>query len=73
MRPVTGSTSLGERLEGFFDTRIPLDAWNLDAVDAHLRMNVQVRDKKGALVDQDRDATTAARPRWWRNASARKA
>lgn len=48
---------LGERLEAFFDTRIPLDAWNLDAVDAHLRMNVQVRDNKGALVDQDRDAT----------------
>ncbi len=48
---------LGERLEAFFDARIPLDAWNLDAVDAHLRMNVQVRDNKGALVDQDRDAT----------------
>ncbi len=48
---------LSERLEGFFDARIPLDAWNLDAVDAHLRMNVQVRDNKGALVDQDRDAT----------------
>ena len=47
---------LGERLEGFFDVRIPLDAWNLEAVDAHLRMNVQVRDNKGALVDQDRDA-----------------
>ncbi len=47
---------LGERLEALFDVRIPLDAWNLDAVDAHLRMNVQVRDNKGALVDQDRDA-----------------
>ena len=47
---------LGERLEGFFDVRIPLDAWNPQAVDAHLRMNVQVRDNKGALVDQDRDA-----------------
>ncbi len=47
---------LGERLEGFFDVRIPLDAWNLEAVDPHLRMNVQVRDNKGALVDQDRDA-----------------
>jgi len=47
---------LGERLGGFFDVRIPLDAWNPQAVDAHLRMNVQVRDNKGALVDQDRNA-----------------
>jgi ATP-dependent helicase HrpA len=47
---------LGERLEALFDVRIALDAWNLEAVDPHLRMNVQVRDNKGALVDQDRDA-----------------
>jgi ATP-dependent helicase HrpA len=46
---------LGERLEGFFDVRIPLDAWRLDAIDAHLKMNVQVRDSKGELIDQDRD------------------
>ena len=46
---------LGERLSGSFDAAIPLDAWRLDAVDPHLRMNVQVRDASGALVDQDRD------------------
>ncbi len=46
---------LGERLEGFFDVKIPLDAWRSDAIDPHLKMNVQVRDNKGDLVDQDRD------------------
>jgi ATP-dependent helicase HrpA len=46
---------LGERLAGFFDVKIPLDAWRLDAIDPHLKMNVQVRDNKGDLVDQDRD------------------
>ena len=46
---------LGERLDSFFDARIPLDAWRLDAVPDHLRMNVQVRDNKGDLIDQDRD------------------
>jgi ATP-dependent helicase HrpA len=46
---------LAERLAGSFDASIPLDAWRLEAVDPHLRMNVQVRDPNGALVDQDRD------------------
>ena len=46
---------LGERLAGSFDASIPLDAWKLDAIDAHLRMNVQVRDSNGGLIDQDRD------------------
>jgi ATP-dependent helicase HrpA len=46
---------LGERLAGNFDVKIPLDAWRFDAIDPHLKMNVQVRDNKGDLVDQDRD------------------
>ncbi|HET6473771.1 MAG TPA: DUF3418 domain-containing protein, partial [Pseudomonadales bacterium] len=46
---------LGERLAGSFDASIPLDAWKLDAIDVHLRMNVQVRDPSGGLIDQDRD------------------
>ena len=47
--------ALGDRLENLFDVKVPRDAWRLDAVDAHLRMNVQVRDSRGDLVDQDRD------------------
>ena len=46
---------LGERIEGFFDAKIPLDAWRFDTIDPHLLMNVQVRDNKGDLVDQDRN------------------
>ncbi len=46
---------LGERVDGMYGVRIPLDAWRVDVIDAHLRMNVQVRDAKGHLVDQDRD------------------
>jgi ATP-dependent helicase HrpA len=46
---------LGERLGGSFDVTIPLDAWKLDVIEPHLRMNVQVRDPSGALIDQDRD------------------
>ncbi len=46
---------LGERLAAAFDAKIPLDAWRMDAIDPHLRMNVQVRDAKGELIDQDRD------------------
>ncbi len=52
--------ALGERIEGFFDAKIPRDAWRLDAVDAHLRMNVQVRDNRGELIDQDRDVNALA-------------
>ncbi len=47
--------ALGERLEGFYGVRIPLDGWRTDAIDEHLKMNVQVRDANDHLVDQDRD------------------
>src|SRR4030095_6014854 len=46
---------LSERLAALYDVKVPLDAWRMDAVPDHLRMNVQVRANKGALVDQDRD------------------
>src|SRR5262249_32379800 len=51
---------LGERLAALYDVRVPLDAWRMGAVPDHLRMNVQVRDNKGALVGQDRDVAALA-------------
>jgi ATP-dependent RNA helicase HrpA len=34
---------------------VPLDAWNLDLLDPHLRLNVRVLDDKGKLISQGRD------------------
>jgi ATP-dependent RNA helicase HrpA len=46
---------LGERLEMLFGVHVPLNAWRFDALPPHLRMNAQLRDQRGALIDQDRD------------------
>lgn len=35
---------------------VPREAWRLDNLPGHLRMNVQLRDSRGRILDQDRDA-----------------
>ncbi len=46
---------LGNRLRKLTDEAIPLNAWNLDAVPEHLRMNFRVIDADGHLLDYGRD------------------
>jgi ATP-dependent helicase HrpA len=46
---------LGYRLRKLTDEAIPLNAWNLDAVPEHLRMNFRVIDADGHLLDYGRD------------------
>ncbi|MDD5112663.1 MAG: ATP-dependent RNA helicase HrpA [Methylobacter sp.] len=46
---------LGYRLRKLTDEAIPLNAWNLDAVPDHLRMNFLVIDADGQLLDYGRD------------------
>lgn len=46
---------LGYRLRKLTDEAIPLNAWNLDAVPDHLRMNFRVIDADGQLLDYGRD------------------
>ena len=48
------SVALAEQVEQQFGVRIPADAWRLDALDPHLHINIQVRDKQDKLLDQDR-------------------
>jgi len=54
-------TALGQRLEGHYGVKIPGDAWDPERVPDHLRMNVQVRDGNGRLIDQDRDVDALKR------------
>ncbi|WP_202405697.1 MULTISPECIES: ATP-dependent RNA helicase HrpA [Halomonadaceae] len=46
---------LGEQLQRMTGVRIPEDAWDPDHLPDHLRMNVQVIDDKGNILDQGRD------------------
>ena len=46
---------LGEQLQRMTGVRIPEDAWDPDNLPDHLRMNVQVIDEKGNILDQGRD------------------
>jgi len=49
------AAALGARIEGAYGAIIPGDAWQIERIDDHLRMNVQVRDGQGQLVAQGRD------------------
>ncbi|MFO7786537.1 MAG: ATP-dependent RNA helicase HrpA, partial [Halospina sp.] len=46
---------LGEQLQRMTGVRIPEDAWDPDNLPDHLRMNVQVIDDRGNILDQGRD------------------
>jgi ATP-dependent helicase HrpA len=47
--------ALSRELKYFRGVDVPLDAWNLDLLDPHLRLNVRVLDDKGNLISQGRD------------------
>ncbi|MGZ8225223.1 MAG: ATP-dependent RNA helicase HrpA [Methylococcaceae bacterium] len=46
---------LGNRLRKLTGEAIPLNAWNLDALTDHLKMNFRVIDDQGKLLDYGRD------------------
>ncbi|MGZ5015869.1 MAG: ATP-dependent RNA helicase HrpA [Methylobacter sp.] len=46
---------LGNRLKKLTGEAIPLNAWNMDAVTDHLKMNFRVVDDQGQLLDYGRD------------------
>ena len=48
-------TALSTAIRAAFGIDIPPSAWRLDELPPHLRMNVQVRNAKGRVLDQDRD------------------
>jgi ATP-dependent helicase HrpA len=39
---------------------VPIEAWNFDLLDKHLRFNIQVVDNKGKVIDQGRDLIKVA-------------
>ncbi|MGZ5579547.1 MAG: ATP-dependent RNA helicase HrpA [Methylobacter sp.] len=46
---------LGNRLKKLTDEPVPLNAWNMDALTDHLKMNFRVIDDQGRLLDYGRD------------------
>ncbi|MGZ8951014.1 MAG: ATP-dependent RNA helicase HrpA [Methylobacter sp.] len=46
---------LGNRLKKLTGEAIPLNAWNMDALTDHLKMNFRVADDQGQLLDYGRD------------------
>ncbi len=49
------TVKLGAELERMTGVRVAEDAWDPDALADHLRMNVQIIDSSGEIVDQGRD------------------
>jgi len=52
------TAALGRYLDGLYGVRTAREDWDVARLSPHLRMNVQVRDTAGRLVDQDRDVET---------------
>jgi len=50
------STALGEVLKDLYQLQVDASDWDLAGLEAHLRINVQVRDGDGRLLAQSRDA-----------------
>ncbi|MEQ6884903.1 ATP-dependent RNA helicase HrpA [Salicola sp. Rm-C-2C1-2] len=49
---------LGEQLQRMTGVRVPVEDWSPQSLPDHLRMNVQVIDEKGNILDQGRDVET---------------
>jgi ATP-dependent helicase HrpA len=54
-------TRLGEELKRLSGVQIPEDAWDLQAVPEHLRLNIRVLDENGQLLAQGRDLAALKR------------
>ena len=46
---------LSETVENFYRVDVPIEAWKESLVSNHLRMNVQLLDRRNRVIDQDRD------------------
>lgn len=46
--------AIGEAISVLYGVAVPINTWNWERVDAHLRMNVQVLDERGRLLKQGR-------------------
>lgn len=53
--------ALGEELRALTGVQVPEDAWNLDALPAHLRMKVRVVDDEGRTLALDTDVAALRR------------
>jgi len=49
------SVALAQVVQDLYGVRIAADDWDRDRIDAHLKMNVQVVDADGRLLEQGRD------------------
>ena len=49
-------TALSSAIRTAHGVDVPVGAWRMENLPGHLRMNVQVRDRRGRILDQDRDA-----------------
>lgn len=47
--------ALGQAVSDLFAVSVPATEWRIDSLSAFLRMNVQAIDRKGRVIDQDRD------------------
>ncbi|BFM15230.1 ATP-dependent RNA helicase HrpA [Maricurvus nonylphenolicus] len=50
--------ALAFQLKRHTSIEIPADTWDLSALDNYYRMNIQVVDERGKIIDRDRDLTT---------------
>ncbi|KZY28629.1 ATP-dependent RNA helicase HrpA, partial [Oleiphilus sp. HI0043] len=46
---------LSDELKIIGSISIPIEAWNLESLDSHLRFNIKVLDERGRLINQGRD------------------
>lgn len=47
--------AMASRLRQMTGTAVPPDAWSVEALPPHLRINIQVVNEAGSVLDQDRD------------------
>ena len=55
------ANSLSDTLRAYRGVEIPRESWRLDDLPGHLRMNVQLRDTRQRILDQDRDVDALRR------------
>ena len=49
------AAALSDAIRTTHGIAVPVDAWREENLPGHLRMNIQVRDRRGRTLDQDRD------------------
>ncbi|MYD97311.1 MAG: ATP-dependent RNA helicase HrpA [Gammaproteobacteria bacterium] len=51
----TLAEALSKAVHAIHGVAVPVDAWREEALPEHLRINIQVRDRRGRMLDQGRD------------------